>query len=80
MKRIFDGKVISNKMAQTVTVSITTRITHPLYKKLIKRDRKFKADVGSFSPKVGDMVKIAETRPMSKDKHFKVTEVKSGSA
>lgn len=81
MKKIFEGIVVSNKMAKTVVVKVTSISPHPIYKKLIKRDKKIKADTGSFSPILHDRVKIVETKPISKDKHFKIMEViKSGSA
>lgn len=81
MKKIFEGVVVGNKMAKTVVVKISSKSAHPIYKKLIKRDKKIKADTGSFSPNLGDRVKIVETKPISKDKHFKVMEViKDGSA
>lgn len=81
MKKILEGIVVSNKMAKTVVVKISSKSAHPIYRKLIKRDKKIKADIGSLSPNLGDRVKIIETKPISKDKHFKVMEVlKSGSA
>lgn len=69
------GTVFSVKMQKTAVINITFKKAHPLYKKLIKKDRKLKADVGVFSPKAGDRVKISETRPISKTKHFKIVEV-----
>ena len=75
MKKIFEGIIVSNKMVKTVVVNITSKTTHPIYKKLIKIDKKIKADNGSFSPNLGDRVKIVETKPISKDKHFKIMEV-----
>lgn len=81
MKKIFEGVVVSNKMAKTVVVKISSKSAHPIYKKLIKRDKRIKADIGSFSPKLGDRIKIIETIPISKDKHFRVMEeIKNGSA
>ncbi|MEK7534217.1 MAG: 30S ribosomal protein S17 [Patescibacteria group bacterium] len=81
MKKIFEGIIVSNKMVKTVVVNITSKTTHPIYKKLIKIDKKIKADNGSFSPNLGDRVKIVETKPISKDKHFKIMEViQDGSA
>lgn len=70
------GEVTSNKMTKTVVVKVESKTKHPLYKKLIKRTRKFKAhdDVGV---KIGQKVKIIETKKYSKDVHFKVTEVLS---
>ena len=81
MKKIFEGIAVSNKMAKTVVVKVTSKSAHPIYKKIIKVDKKIKADTGSFSPNLRDRVKVVETKPISKDKHFKVMEViKSGSA
>ncbi|MBI4089499.1 MAG: 30S ribosomal protein S17 [Candidatus Levybacteria bacterium] len=75
MKKTFDGIVVSVKMQKTATVSVTRKYPHPLYKKLIKKDEKFKVDTLNFSPKVGDRVKIIEVRPISKTKHFKIMEI-----
>lgn len=74
MQQVKVGKVISNKMSKTVVVEIAIAVKHPLYKKRIKRTRKFKAhdDLGA---QVGDKVKISETRPISKGIHFKTLEV-----
>jgi small subunit ribosomal protein S17 len=81
MKKIFNGVIVSIKMQKTVSVRITRKFPHPLYKKLIKRDAQVNADVASFAPKVGDRVKIVEVKPISKNKHFKIMEViKDGSA
>lgn len=81
MKKIFEGIVVSNKMAKTVVVEVMSKSAHPIYKKLIKRDKRIKVDTGSLSLNLGDRVKIVETKPISKDKHFKVVEViKNGSA
>lgn len=81
MNKTFDGTIISIKMTKTATVKITRKFPHPLYKKLIKRDRKISADTGTFAVKVGDRVTITETKPISKTKHFKILEViRDGSA
>jgi len=81
MKKTLDGIIVSIKMSKTVVVRITRKFPHPLYKKLIKRDSNLNVDVGIFTPIVGDRVKIAETKPISKTKHFKILEViKDGSA
>ncbi len=81
MKKIFEGVVIGIKMQKTAIVSITRRFPHPLYKKLIKENNKLNADVANFTPQIGDRVKIVETPPISKTKHFKILEViKDGSA
>lgn len=81
MKRMFDGVIVSVKMQKTAVVMITRTFPHPLYKKLIKRDARFNADIANFMPKIGDRVKIVETKPMSKTKNFKILEViKDGTA
>ena len=72
--KVFEGKIISNKMNRTVVVEITRRTPHPLYKKLIKRSKKLMVDTGDKTYTVGQTVKIVEIRPMSKNKHFKVME------
>ncbi len=75
MQKMFEGKVVSSKMQNTVIVEVTRRKPHPLYKKLLKRSTKFKVETGEYSVSVGDKVKIIETRPISKGKHFKIMEV-----
>jgi len=75
MSKIFEGVVVSLKMQKTAVVLVTRVIPHPIYKKLIKKDRKIKADTSSFELGVGDRVRIGETRPISKLKHFKILEV-----
>lgn len=69
------GTVISTKMQKTVVVSIERSSKHPLYKKIVKRSKGFKADSQNHDLKEGDQVKIKETRPLSKGKHWIVTEV-----
>lgn len=71
MKNII-GKVVSTKMAQTAVVAIERQTIHPLYKKIIRRTKRVKVHSEDGSLKVGDMVKIASTRPLSKEKHFKL--------
>lgn len=68
------GKVVSDKMTNTVIVEVERRIRHKVYKKIIKRTKRFKADTNTIPVQVGDMVKIQGVRPMSKDKHFKIIE------
>lgn len=65
------GVVVSDKMEKTVTVKVVTRIKHPLYKKFITRSKKIKAH-DELGAKIGEKVKIVETKPISKDVHFKV--------
>lgn len=80
MRKTLEGTVVSTKMNKTVTVVVTRKIPHPLYKKLIKRDKKFAADTGTFNPVVGDRVRIVSAKPVSKTKKFKILEViKNGS-
>jgi len=81
MKKTFNGVIVSVKMQKTAIVKITRKYPHSLYKKLIKRDNRVKVDVATFTPAVGDKVKIIEVKPISKTKHFKILEViKDGSA
>ena len=69
------GKVISDKMDKTVVVAIETRVKHPLYKKFVKRTYKLKAHDENNECKVGDRVRVMETRPLSKDKRWRVAEI-----
>ena len=73
--KTFEGKIVSIKMNSTVVVEIVRRTPHPLYKKLIRRSKKFKADINGLELVLGQTVKIAETKPMAKGKFFKVLEV-----
>lgn len=80
-KKTFEGIVTSVKMQKTAVVRVSRETPHPLYKKLMKKDSDFSVDIGSFTPVVGDKVKIIEIKPISKTKHFKILEViKNGSA
>ena len=65
------GIVVSNKMTKTVVVEVTRLYRHPIYKKALKRSRKFKAQT-AVKVNVGDEVKLVEIRPVSKDTHYKV--------
>jgi small subunit ribosomal protein S17 len=69
------GKVVSDKMDKTVVVAIEDNVRHPLYKKIIKRTVKFKAHDEQNACGVGDKVMIMETRPLSKDKRWRVVEI-----
>ena len=69
------GKVVSDKMDKTVVVAIETSVKHPLYKKIIKRTLKLKAHDENNDCTVGDRVKVMETRPVSKDKRWRVVEI-----
>ena len=69
------GKVVSNKMDKTVVVAIQDNVRHPLYKKIIKRTVKLKAHDELNSCNIGDTVKVMETRPLSKDKRWRLVEI-----
>ena len=74
-KRVEVGRVVSDKMTNTVTVLVERRVKHPLYGKVIKRTAKYHAHVESGIAKEGDLVEIEETRPISKTKTWRVTKV-----
>jgi len=69
------GKVVSDGMDKTVTVAVESTVRHPLYKKTIKRTKKFKAHDEANEARAGDTVEIAETRPLSKTKRWRVVEI-----
>lgn len=69
------GKVVSDKMDKTVVVAIETLVRHPLYGKIVKRTKKFKAHDEENSCRVGDKVRVMETRPLSKEKRWRVIEI-----
>ena len=69
------GKVVSDKMDKTVVVAIEDRVAHPLYKKIVGRTYKLKAHDENNTCNVGDKVKVMETRPLSKDKRWRVVEI-----
>lgn len=69
------GYVVSDKMDKTVVVELATRVTHPLYGKVVTRTRRVKAHDEANEVHVGDLVRIMETRPLSASKHFRVVEV-----
>lgn len=71
-KKILSGVIVSDKMDKTVVVLVTRLVKHPKYKKYIKFGKKYKAHDELNKFKTGEKVKIIETRPMSKDKNFKV--------
>ncbi|MCL5970638.1 MAG: 30S ribosomal protein S17 [Patescibacteria group bacterium] len=75
MSKILEGQVVSTKMKKTAIVEVIRRTPHPLYKKLIRKSKKYKVDTGDLTVAAGDAVKIAEIKPVSKDKHFKILEV-----
>jgi len=69
------GKVTSNKMDKTIVVAIEDHVKHPLYKKIVKRTYKLKAHDEENTCNIGDTVKVMETRPLSKDKRWRLVEV-----
>ncbi|HEZ7985659.1 MAG: 30S ribosomal protein S17 [Ruminococcus sp.] len=69
------GKVVSDKMDKTVVVAIVDNVKHPLYKKIIKRTVKLKAHDENNECRIGDRVEVMETRPLSKDKRWRVTTI-----
>ena len=68
------GRVVSDKMDKTVVVAIVDNVKHPLYKKIVKRTVRLKAHDENNACKVGDRVEVMETRPLSKDKRWRVVE------
>ena len=69
------GEVVSDKMDKTIVVAIKTKVRHPLYGKMVNRTRKFKAQDENNECGIGDTVKIMETRPLSKDKRWRLVEI-----
>jgi small subunit ribosomal protein S17 len=74
-RKVRVGVVVSDKMQKTVVVQIDRRVPHPIYGKMVTRSKKFKAHDEENSAKTGDTVRIAETRPLSKDKRWRVVEI-----
>jgi small subunit ribosomal protein S17 len=72
-RKVRTGTVVSDKMDKTVVVAVETLTTHPLYKKKLKKTTKFKAHDENNECGIGDKVKLMETRPLSKDKRWRVT-------
>ena len=69
------GKVVSDKMDKTIVVAIEDRVQHPLYKKFMKKTYKLKAHDENNEAGIGDRVKVMETRPISKDKRWRLVEI-----
>ena len=69
------GKVVSDKMDKTIVVSVTDNVKHPLYNKIVKRTYKLKAHDENNECNIGDKVKVMETRPLSKDKRWRLVEI-----
>ena len=75
MRKVRVGQVVSNKMDKTVVVAVQQQLRHPAYGKIIKRTEKFKAHDEENQCNIGDVVEIMETRPMSKDKHWRLIKI-----
>jgi len=76
-RKVREGLVVSDKMDKTVVVAVETRKVHPLYKKAIRATKRYKAHDENNACKIGDKVKIVETRPLSKEKSWRVAEIMS---
>ena len=74
-RKVRVGKVVSDKMDKTVVVAIADRVAHPLYKKIVGRTYKLKAHDENNQCGIGDTVRVMETRPLSKDKRWRVVEI-----
>ena len=74
-RQTLTGEVTSTQMDQTVVVKVTRKVKHPIYKKFIKRYKKYLAHTASVVPKNGDIVKIISTKPISKRKRWQVSEI-----
>ena len=75
LRKTRTGKVISNKMDKTIVVAIEEHVKHPLYKKIVKDTYKLKAHDKNNECNIGDIVKVMETRPLSKDKRWRLVEI-----
>ena len=75
LRKVREGKVVSDKMDKTVVVAIEYSVRHPLYGKIVKRTVKFKAHDEHNECAIGDRVRIMETRPISKDKRWRLVEI-----
>ena len=75
LRKTRTGKVVSNKMDKTITVAIEDHVKHPLYGKIVKRTIKLKAHDENNDCAIGDTVNVMETRPLSKDKRWRLVEI-----
>ena len=75
MRKVRVGKVTSNKMEKTIVVAIEEHVKHPLYKTVVKRTYKLKAHDEKNECNIGDTVRVMETRPLSKDKRWRLVEI-----
>ena len=75
LRKVRTGKVVSDKMDKTIVVAVEDYVKHPLYKKIVKRTYKLKAHDENNECNVGDTVRVMETRPLSKDKRWRLVEI-----
>ena len=75
LRKTRTGKVVSDKMDKTIVVAIENHVKHPLYKKIVKNTYKLKAHDEKNECQIGDTVKVMETRPLSKDKRWRLVEI-----
>ena len=75
LRKVRQGKVVSNKMQKSIIVAIERRVAHPIYKKYFKRTTKLMAHDEKREARIGDTVKIMETRPLSKSKRWRLVEI-----
>ena len=75
LRKTRTGKVVSNKMQKTIVVAVEDHVRHPLYGKIVKRTYKLKAHDENNECNIGDRVRVMETRPLSKDKRWRVVEI-----
>ena len=75
LRKTRQGVVVSDKMDKTIVVAITTRVRHPLYGKIVKRTTKLKAHDEENACGIGDTVRLMETRPLSRDKRWRLVEI-----
>ena len=75
LRKVRIGKVISNKMDKTIVVAVENHVKHPLYGKIVKKTYKLKAHDENNECRVGDIVRVMETRPLSRDKRWRVVEI-----
>ena len=75
LRKTRTGKVVSDKMDKTIVVAVEDHVKHPLYKKIVKRTYKLKAHDEQNECRVGDTVKVMETRPLTKDKRWRLVEI-----
>lgn len=74
-RKVREGIVVSDKMQKTIVVAIETMVLHPIYKKRVKKTTKFKAHDEENAAHIGDKVRIMETRPLSRDKRWRLVEI-----